>query len=438
MDKKFYITAFILSLATILTFAVAAQAQQPPRPPKDGMEWFLKVDANKNDTLEQEEFKAECDKIFKKLDRNNDGVIDEAERPRQPLPPRGGPEGRGDFPPMQDGNRPPRPDMQQGGDNRPPRPDMQDGNRPPRPDMPGPENRGPEKPRPPIPFFVMESIKEPGDVTRAQFDERINEQFRLMDKNNDGVVDRSEAETRFREVDQRVQNERPEDRPPLDSPTAQFIGAELRFGDKLVTGAPFSAETVIEDTRRLFDGSTVTKQSKGAVYRDGAGRTRREQPLDMIGGFSITSENGAPQTLVFINDFVGKTHYFLDLNRKIAQRQPLPDNRPPLADNEPKNGKSESLGTKTIEGVTVEGTRTTFEIPAGQIGNDKPIQVVTEKWYSPELQVVVYSRHLDPLSGEHIFKLVNLKKGEPAADLFTVPNGFKVENPPRPNGRRND
>ena len=202
----------------------------------------------------------------------------------------------------------------------------------------------------------------------------------------------------------------------------------MRFGDKMVRDAPFSAEIVIENTRRLFDGSTVTRTSRGAVYRDRLGRTRREQPLENIGSFTVVGENGAPQKLVFINDFPGKAHYFLDLNRRIARQKPLPENRPLLPDTEPKNGKTESLGTKTLEGVAVEGTRTTFEIPAGQIGNDKPIAVTTEKWFSPELQVVVLSRHVDPVAGEHIFRLVNIKKGEPAADLFVVPGDFKKVN----------
>lgn len=414
LDKKFFIIATVLSAATILTFAYSTVAQ-PQRPPKAGMEWFLKVDANKNGNIELEEYRAATDEIFKKLDRNKDGVIDETERPRNPLPPPNG-QGRGQFPPIRDNNKP--------------LPMIQNDNRP----MPRPENQPP-----PIPFFVMESIKEPGDITRAEFDENINAQFKLMDTNGDGVVSREEARNRFKEVDDRVQNEpKPEDFQPLNSPTAKFIGAEMRFGDKLVAGAPFSAEIVIEDTRRLYDGSTVTKQSKGAIYRDGAGRTRREQPLEAIGGFSVVGENGSPQKLVFINDFVGKAHYFLDLNRKIARQNPLPDNRPQLPDNEPKNGKTESLGTKTLEGVSVEGTRTTFEIPVGQIGNDKPIQIVTEKWFSPDLQVVIWSRHLDPLSGEHIFRLVNIKKSEPSADLFTVPNDFKIENPPRFGGKRNE
>jgi hypothetical protein len=62
------------------------------------------------------------------------------------------------------------------------------------------------------------------------------------------------------------------------------------------------------------------------------------------------------------------------------------------------------------------------------MGNDKPLQVVTENWFSPELQMIVMSRHLDPLSGEHIFRLTNIKRAEPAADLFSVPAGYKVEN----------
>ncbi len=400
MDKKFYIIAFILSLATILTFEYSKFALRP-RLPKPVMDWFRQVDTNKNDSIEAEEYRAASDEIFKTLDRNNDGVIDKAEHPR---------------------NRPPL-----NGDRQGPLPP---GER----IAPRPENQPP-----PLPFFVMESIKKPGDITRAEFDENTGEQFKLMDKNGDGVVSREEARNRFKEIDDRFKNERkPEDFQPLNSPTAKFIGAEMRFGDKLVAGAPFSAEIVIEDTRRLYDGSTVTKQNKGAIYRDGAGRTRREQPLEAIGGFSVVGDNGSPQKLVFINDFVGKTHYFLDLNRKIARKDLLPDNRPPLPDNEPKNGKTESLGMKILEGVAVEGTRTTFEIPIGQIGNDKPIQVVTEKWFSPDLQVIVWSRHLDPLSGEHIFRLVNIKKGEPAADLFIVPSDFKIENPPRPDGKRND
>jgi len=389
--NKFFI------FTVILISSVTAFSQ---RPAPNGMRWFQRFDSDKNGTIEAEEYRAATDEFFKDLDGNKDGIIDAAERPKNPRPQREGndKDRPNQFPPPMNG-RPPRP-----------------------------EN---EMPRPP--FFVMESIKRQGNIDRAEYDRRTNEQFSLMDEDKNGTVSLDEAEKRFEEVRNNHQNQPPpiEGRPPLDSPTAQFIGAEMRFGDKFVKNAPFSAETVIENTRRLYDGSTIVKQTKGAIYRDGAGRTRREQPLESIGGFSVVGENGSPQKLIFINDFSAKIHYFLDSNRKIARKNPLPDNRSPLVEAEPKDGKTESLGTKTIEGVNVEGTRITVEIPAGQIGNDKPLSVVTEKWFSPELQVVILSRHLDPIAGEHVFRLVNIKKGEPSAELFGVPNDFKIVASPK-------
>ena len=37
-----------------------------------------------------------------------------------------------------------------------------------------------------------------------------------------------------------------------------------------------------------------------------------------------------------------------------------------------------------IEGIHTEGTRTVTVIEAGKIGNERPIEIVSEKWYSPE------------------------------------------------------
>jgi hypothetical protein len=281
----------------------------------------------------------------------------------------------------------------------------------------------------------MEAIRGEGRITRAAFDEVINREFGQIDANNDGVLQLQEVEKRFDEIDARVRRERPRDQfKPLQSSTAKFIGAEMRFGDRLVKDAPFSAEISIEETRRLFDGSTVTKQSKGAVYRDSAGRTRREQPIESIGGYSIVGDDGAPQKLVFINDFVSKTHYFLDPNRKIARRDSLPAGGPTIDQKAPSDARVESLGSKMIEGIKCDGTRTSFDIPVGQLGNEKPIAVVTEKWYSPELQLVVMSRHVDPLSGEHVFRLVNIRRAEPATELFAVPADYKIESMQRRGG----
>ena len=91
------------------------------------------------------------------------------------------------------------------------------------------------------------------------------------------------------------------------------------------------------------------------------------------------------------------------------------------------NEKKEELGKQIIEGVEAEGTRTTVTIPAGEIGNERPIEIVNERWYSPELQLVVMTRHSDPRSGETTYKLTNLNRTEPAKSLFEVPPGFTVK-----------
>ena len=90
-------------------------------------------------------------------------------------------------------------------------------------------------------------------------------------------------------------------------------------------------------------------------------------------------------------------------------------------------GVTTSLGVKEFDGVKAEGKSTTWTIPAGQIGNRNPITVMSETWYSPDLQVTVYSRHNDPRTGESVYRLANIRRGEPGADLFKVPEGYQVK-----------
>ncbi len=91
-----------------------------------------------------------------------------------------------------------------------------------------------------------------------------------------------------------------------------------------------------------------------------------------------------------------------------------------------KAGEAESLGKQTIGGVTSEGTRHTTTLPAGAIGNDRPIQTVSERWYSPELQTVMMTKQTDPRSGEEIFRLTNVIRSEPSPDLFQVPPSYQM------------
>ena len=90
------------------------------------------------------------------------------------------------------------------------------------------------------------------------------------------------------------------------------------------------------------------------------------------------------------------------------------------------HSKSEDLGKSTMEGVAATGTRNTITIDTGVIGNDRPIQTVTERWYSPDLQTVISTRTTDPRSGETTFQLTNIRRDEPAAYLFQVPAGYTI------------
>ena len=88
------------------------------------------------------------------------------------------------------------------------------------------------------------------------------------------------------------------------------------------------------------------------------------------------------------------------------------------------------LGVKDFDGVRAEGKSTSYTIPAGEIGNKNPIVVTTETWTSPDLQVVVYSKHSDPRVGDSVYRLANIKRSEPASTLFMVPEGYSVKETP--------
>ena len=95
----------------------------------------------------------------------------------------------------------------------------------------------------------------------------------------------------------------------------------------------------------------------------------------------------------------------------------------------PQAEASESLGTQTIEGVLAEGTRSTITIGAGQIGNERPIEIVSERWFSPELKTLVLSKQSDPRFGETTYRLSNIVLGNPEASLFEVPADFQIVEP---------
>ena len=205
-----------------------------------------------------------------------------------------------------------------------------------------------------------------------------------------------------------------------------------RFSAPPVSGAPLQAVTIIESTQILADGNKVASKQTGKVYRDTQGRTRTESTMRNFGPFRA---QGVAVNMVTIDDPVTKEHIMLDHARKTAtktamQVRPTDQRRPGPEQGDAKSDfPTEDLGTQVMEGVTVKGTRRTVTIAAGALGNDKPISIVTETWYSPDLQMVVMRKHSDPRSGEASFRMTEIQRTEPDASLFQVPADYTVTMP---------
>jgi hypothetical protein len=54
---------------------------------------------------------------------------------------------------------------------------------------------------------------------------------------------------------------------------------------------------------------------------------------------------------------------------------------------------------------------------------------VSEEWFSPELQVLVLTKHSDPRVGETTYRLGNISRTEPAKSLFELPAGYTIKTP---------
>ena len=250
------------------------------------------------------------------------------------------------------------------------------------------------------------------------------------------------------------------------SPDAGLVTAHVENTDvEPVKGAPFCATVTTEHTQTFADGNRIHTSDNSNVCRDGQGRIRREAGLNLLGT--------APQTtlpkLITIVDPVAGFRYTLESESKIAHRftitspsgksvgfsiaaQPAPaakgehvmiyqrvgDAGPNMVVNDNvifrKAGQfadepaptTEELGDQTIDGIHATGTRMTTTIPAGRMGNEQPILVTSERWYSPELKATIMTKHSDPWAGELKTQLTNVSTSEPDSSLFVVPSDYKV------------
>jgi hypothetical protein len=273
-----------------------------------------------------------------------------------------------------------------------------------------------------------------------------------------------------------------------------IIRSEGGVPGPVVEGKPYSARSITESTQMLADGNRIAQRNEAVMYRDSAGRTRREQTLSSVGQWHA----GEPVTVINIHDPVAGKSYVLDPAERTA-REIRPFQMAIAHASEPPGGArggvagtwsvavpapppvpgsggvavdvergvdrdvtvirrrdgggdsvqvfatapvgavelfppgttgmyepAEDLGEQVLEGLLVKGTRMTDTIPAGTIGNDRAIDIVTERWYSKDIDAMVLQRFSDPRFGETTYRLVNVVLGDPSPDLFQVPQGYEL------------
>jgi hypothetical protein len=209
----------------------------------------------------------------------------------------------------------------------------------------------------------------------------------------------------------------------------------LAAHNKVVTGKPYYATSTTDIIQTLTDGNRIVQHSSSVLYRDSQGRTRREQTFP---GF----ENRPGETKIFIDDPVAKTAYVLDPHEKIAHTVSssrevmlkLERNSDTMANvklpklDEQHDIVTDQLGTKNIQGVTCIGKRQTITIPAGQVGNERPIAIVTETWTSPDIEAIIQSTTTDPRFGQTTYTLNDLQLKDQPAALFSLPSNYRLLN----------
>ena len=237
--------------------------------------------------------------------------------------------------------------------------------------------------------------------------------------------------------------------------------------NSLPASQPYSAEEKTERVRTLPDGTRASPiVSTARVYRDGKGSTRRE--------VSITDPSGSHKntTAITISDAVAGERYELDPTTRIAYREALTNsgtkrggtgghregelreggrdgegehhesgrggegehhegNRGGEGVGGEKGGKNrakrqhEDLGFKMIEGLNAHGSRNSYRQESSTDG--KALVSSDEQWVAVDLGVVVKSIHSDPRTGDTLFTLTNVTRGEPEPSLFQVPKGYTIK-----------
>jgi hypothetical protein len=205
----------------------------------------------------------------------------------------------------------------------------------------------------------------------------------------------------------------------------------------VVPHRPYSATVTTETTQTLAGGAHIRQQAGYRIARDAAGRIRQEN--------TATGK-------VFLSDPVEGATYLLDSQARTARKLPLgavvvpesaannylvrrPDGSarrlayfpPGESKDAARSARKEDLGTQNIGGIAARGERTTVTLPAGSVGNNVPLLIVQERWYSADLEIAVMTHHTDPRTGETTVRYTEVHRGDPDPARFQVPAGYRIQ-----------
>jgi hypothetical protein len=247
-----------------------------------------------------------------------------------------------------------------------------------------------------------------------------------------------------------------------DPATGKMMNVRMDGIGKAIAGKPFAAVEERQTVQVLGDGTRIDKKETDKYFRDNQGRIRIERDngetiviTDPVDGFSaeMNANNKSARKMIRMRTTssgmgvgvgagigppniitLDKLHAEMAAGKAAtatamataSQDMVFTRAEAVTAGKEAERGAVEDLGTQIINGVPAQGTRSTITIPAGQIGNDREIKVVSERWFSSDLQMLIKSSNNDPRFGETTYQLTGILQGAQDPTLFQIPADFNV------------
>jgi hypothetical protein len=204
-----------------------------------------------------------------------------------------------------------------------------------------------------------------------------------------------------------------------------------------VLNRPLSADEVRTTIQTLSDGSHINRTETTHFYRDSEGRMANVTETgaviyDPVAGFTyeLTTRNKTFTKKPVSADAsvtIAAAAHFSSISSYSGSPSSTkgPKKAPAKQDGEQ---TTEELNPQSINGIVAKGSRVTVTIPANAIGNDAPLRVVNERWFSDDYKLLVKSSNSDPRFGVTTYELTNIIQAAPDPSVFQIPADYKGVN----------